>query len=189
MTNRLLISASIFVILGVACYFASTTFSQSGRNRDARTQRDETPSLTTEDLPPSRGAAPAGSGAPAPSDVARAAGAISWQTSFADATRTATRDQVIFVDVYTDWCGWCKYMDSRVYSDAAVRDFAAKQVFVKVDAEDGGEGEAFARRAGVQGYPTLLVYSHDGHLIGKQVGAFRAPNDFLTWLRATSEHR
>lgn len=191
MINRLLTAASVLVILVVMTYFTTSTFSQSGRNRDARTARqNETPSLSTEDVPAAAPAAQAPVGhAPRPSTVARAAGPISWSSSFNDAQRTATADQVIFVDVYTDWCGWCKYMDQRVYTDTAVQQFAASHVFVKLDAEDGAEGTAFAQRMQVRGYPTLLVFSHDGRLLGAQPGAFRRAGDFLGWLQQTSAHQ
>ncbi len=190
MTNRLLTAASALVILVVMAYFASSTFSQSGRNRDARSaQRDETPTLSTDDVRTAPVAqAPVGH-APSPGTVAHAAGPISWSSSFDDARRAASADQVIFVDVYTDWCGWCKYMDERVYTDASVQKFAANNVFVKLDAEDGREGTEFARRMQVRGYPTLLVFSKDGKLLASQPGAFRRPNDFLSWLEQTSTNR
>ena len=111
---------------------------------------------------------------------------IGWLTSFDGAKSSAQPGQVIFVDVYTDWCGWCKYMDQRVYTHSDVKQFAADNVFVRLDAEDGAEGTKFARQNGVNGYPGLLVFSSDGTLIDKQLGAFRDPRQFMAWLRENS---
>jgi thiol-disulfide isomerase/thioredoxin len=185
MFNRVLSGASVAVIGVVILYFATTTFSQSGRRPVAAQRQDETPSLTTDDVAPAPVAtAPVGH-APNPGDVVGAAGPIAWRTSFVNARDEAKDDQVVFVDVYTDWCGWCKYMDERVYTDPAVQQFASNNVFVRLNAEDGAEGTAFAREVGVRGYPTLLVYK-GGRLVGQQPGAFRKASDFVAWLRATS---
>jgi thioredoxin 1 len=188
MVNRVLVVASLVVILVVATIFASANFTQSGRMRDQATAQ-ETPTLTTSDV---RSGAPASSApatsAPAPRDVSRAAD-IGWYRSFNEAKTSAKSNQVIFVDVYTDWCGWCKYMDQRVFTHSDVKAFAANNVFVKVNAEDNGEGTAFARKHGVRGFPALLVFDNQGKLIGRQDGAFRNPTDFVGWLQQTSARR
>lgn len=160
---------------------------QSGRRRNDPPPATQVPTFTSDDVP--SGAEPA---SPAPSDAvtaARAAGPIAWQRSFDAARSAATSEQIVFVDVYTDWCGYCKMMDRQIFTHASVRRFAADHVFVKVNAEDGGEGTAFARKAGVRGFPTLLVYSSDGKLLGRNVGAFRNPGAFLDWLVAAARRR
>ncbi len=46
----------------------------------------------------------------------------------------------IVIDVYTDWCGWCKVMDKNTFSDAKVAEFVNKKYYaVKLNAEQGGE--------------------------------------------------
>jgi thiol:disulfide interchange protein len=196
MNSRLLIGIVVFVAAVAGGFFATRTDGQSGRNRQAQTHQnpapaqDDTPALSTDDV----GAVtpiettPVGHG-PSASDVAHVSGPIAWGSSFTTATKMAKADQVIFVDVYTDWCGWCKYMDQQVYTDPRVQSFAAKQVFVKLNAEDRAEGTAFAERHGVRAYPTLLVFAHDGRLIASQPGAFRRSDDFLSWLRQASSTR
>jgi thiol:disulfide interchange protein len=164
--------------------FASANLSQSGRMRNAAVQ-SETPTLTTSDVRTGGGSSTA---APAPSDIARAAD-IGWVRSFNSAKSSAKSNQVIFVDVYTDWCGWCKYMDQRVFTHSEVKAFAANNVFVKINAEDNGEGTAFARKHGVRGFPALLMFDSEGKLIGRQEGAFRNPADFVSWLEQTSSRR
>ncbi len=42
----------------------------------------------------------------------------------------------ILVDVYTDWCGWCKRMDATTFSNPIIIDYINKYYYaVKLDAE------------------------------------------------------
>jgi thioredoxin-related protein len=46
----------------------------------------------------------------------------------------------IVIDVYTDWCGWCKVMDKNTFSDPKVIDFINKKYYaVKLNAEQAGQ--------------------------------------------------
>ena len=41
-----------------------------------------------------------------------------------------------FIDIYTDWCGWCKRMDATTFSDPAIVEYMNKNYFpVKLNAE------------------------------------------------------
>lgn len=43
------------------------------------------------------------------------------------------------VDLYTDWCGWCKVMDRETYTDSKVAEYINKNFYaVKFDAEQRG---------------------------------------------------
>lgn len=42
---------------------------------------------------------------------------MTWEEAVA---ANDTLPKKIFVDVYTDWCGWCKKMDSTTFKDSAV---------------------------------------------------------------------
>jgi thioredoxin-related protein len=65
---------------------------------------------------------------------------IKW-ISFEDAVELQkTKPKKIIVDVYTDWCGWCKKMDKNTYTDAEViKQIEANFYFVKLNAEQKEE--------------------------------------------------
>ena len=61
---------------------------------------------------------------------------IQWM-DFEEAVAAAQASpKKIFVDVYTDWCGWCKRMDQTTFQDPAVVKYMNENFYaVKFDAE------------------------------------------------------
>ena len=61
---------------------------------------------------------------------------INWITiEKADELRR-TEPRKILIDVYTDWCGWCKKMDASTFSDPKVVEYINAHYYaVKLDAE------------------------------------------------------
>lgn len=62
--------------------------------------------------------------------------AIHWVT-FAEAVGQAKKEpRKIFVDVYTDWCGWCRKMEKSTFTDPAIVEYVNKNFYaVRLDAE------------------------------------------------------
>lgn len=76
----------------------------------------------------------------------------------------------IFIDFYTDWCGWCKVMDKKTFKDPKVAEIANKNFIpYRLNAEKG-EGIQIARQYKVRAFPTIIFYSPDGEVLGKLVG-------------------
>jgi thiol:disulfide interchange protein len=47
-----------------------------------------------------------------------------------------TQNKLVLVDVYTDWCGWCKKLDRDVYPSAEVqKELKTYFTATKIDAE------------------------------------------------------
>ncbi|WP_047420082.1 DUF255 domain-containing protein [Cellulophaga sp. Hel_I_12] len=63
---------------------------------------------------------------------------VTW-LSWAEAVKLAETDKnpkKIFVDVYTDWCGWCKKMDKDTFQNPEVASYMEKNFYmVKLDGE------------------------------------------------------
>ncbi len=58
---------------------------------------------------------------------------MTWEQAI-EANRKAPKK--IFVDLYTSWCGWCKVMDQKTFSDSTVAAYMNTYFYpVKFDAE------------------------------------------------------
>lgn len=68
---------------------------------------------------------------------AKAQEKIEWM-KFEDAiAATESSPKMLLVDVYTDWCGWCKKMDKETFTDPSVIKYVNDTFYaVKLNAED-----------------------------------------------------
>ncbi|MCF0056582.1 DUF255 domain-containing protein [Dyadobacter sp. CY356] len=61
---------------------------------------------------------------------------IQWITIEEAYVKIQKEPRKVLVDVYTDWCGWCKVMDRDTYKNAEVVDYINKKYYaVKLNAE------------------------------------------------------
>lgn len=77
----------------------------------------------------------------------------------------------ILVDVYTDWCGWCKKMDKSVFGDPIVAKYISLNFYaVKLNAEQketiefDGHTFKFKPDAGRRGAHSLAIAMLDGRM-------------------------
>jgi thioredoxin-related protein len=92
-----------------------------------------------------------------------------WNAGFKEA---AASNRPVLVDVYTDWCGWCKRMDKDVYTNAEIRSYLADHfVMVRMNAESDASARwdgqdysmrSLASRFRVSGYPTTIFFRSGG---------------------------
>jgi len=62
--------------------------------------------------------------------------AVKWMTFEEAVEKSKTEKRKIFIDVYTDWCGWCKVMDKSTFPDPEVAKLLNEKFYpVKLDAE------------------------------------------------------
>jgi thioredoxin-related protein len=67
-------------------------------------------------------------------------GYVKWMTIEQALERCKTERRKIFVDVYTDWCGWCRHMDSTTFVSASVARYLNEKYYpVKFNAEQTGD--------------------------------------------------
>lgn len=109
------------------------------------------------------------------------------QLSFNDAlTKAKDENKRVIVDVYTDWCGWCKKMEAEAYKDSDVKKIIEENfVFVKLNAEGTGKvtynGKQYSEQDlatlfEVTGYPTTVFLEPDGKQIEYKYDSMKMGN-------------
>ena len=60
---------------------------------------------------------------------------ISWESMIQQRASDSVKKKV-FIDLYTNWCGWCKRMDATTFSDPVIVNYIKKKFYtVKFDGE------------------------------------------------------
>lgn len=73
---------------------------------------------------------------PMPGTQAKVASPIKWVTIEELEALSAKEPRKVVVDLYTDWCGWCKRMDASTFQDAALAEYINENFYaVKFNAE------------------------------------------------------
>jgi thioredoxin-related protein len=67
-----------------------------------------------------------------PSEPSPASVEIDWMTfeEAAERARTDANPKMVFVDVYTDWCGWCKVMDKKTFSHPTIAKYMQDKFYM-----------------------------------------------------------
>jgi len=129
---------------------------------------------------------------------------VNW-LSWNEATSLAATDKnpkKIFIDVYTDWCGWCKKMDKDTFQNAKVAEYMTNNFYmVKLDGEgkepidfkgktykyvpSGKRGYHELAAALLQGrlsYPTVVFMDEQLNMLSPVPG-YQKPDPFLNIAR------
>lgn len=136
-----------------------------------------------------------------------AATELKWYTWDEAVELNKTKPKKMMVDVYTDWCGWCKTMDKKTFTDAGVAAYITENFYpVKLDAEQKADivfnGETFkyvengGRRGGVHtlayslldgkmGYPSIVYLTEKYERILISPG-YKEPDALMTELKFTA---
>lgn len=121
---------------------------------------------------------------------------IKWY-SFEEAIKLQKENpKMIFIDVYTDWCGWCKKMDKSTFANEEIAKYMNENYYaVKFDAEMKADvdfkGKTYvnngkSRRSshelaksllnGQMSYPSYAFLDKDAELLTVVQGYMEAPD-------------
>lgn len=87
-------------------------------------------------------------------------------------TAAKEKNQPVLIDFYTDWCRWCKVMDTVTFIDPLTVELSKSVVFAKVNAE---VDTIAAQTNSVHGYPSILLFDSNGKEIDRIVGYLPGP--------------
>jgi thioredoxin 1 len=112
---------------------------------------------------------------------------VKWETSLEAAqARAKAEHNVIFLDVWAGWCGWCLKLQHDTFPSKEGQAALAGVVplSIKTQEADGSptKDNHFEKDFRVSGYPTLLILDATGKEISRQPG-YLPPPQFATWVR------
>lgn len=71
---------------------------------------------------------------------------INWMTLDEALAANEREPRMMFFDMYTDWCGWCKRMDATTFKDSLIIDYLNENYYaIKFDAEQKEDVEVKGR--------------------------------------------
>ncbi|MCB0647635.1 MAG: DUF255 domain-containing protein [Saprospiraceae bacterium] len=131
---------------------------------------------------------------------------ITWYSWEEGVDLVKKTNKKMFIDVYTDWCGWCKKMDATTFQDPEVVKYMNENfVAVKFDAEQdkeivfdnytyklipgGRKGThelALSLLKGRAGYPSFVMMDEGLRRIRVTPG-YKVPDQMLTELKFAKE--
>ncbi|MGK0376738.1 MAG: thioredoxin-related protein [Patiriisocius sp.] len=137
---------------------------------------------------------------------------INWMSMDKALAAQKLNPKKIFMDVYTNWCGACKQMDKKTFSNKKVIRYINKNFYpVKFNAE-GTESVTykdftytnpnyregftkntthfFADALKLQGYPSIVFFEEDGNII-QAVPGYKTPKELELYLKmvATNDYK
>jgi thioredoxin-related protein len=135
---------------------------------------------------------------------------INWMSMNEALAAQAENPKLIFIDMYTTWCGPCKMLDKKTFSNADVIDYVNEKYYaVKFNAEgdeqvtylenDFGNPNydpanarrrnsqhQFARHLSIRAYPTVVFLNEKGAVL-KAVKSYRSPQQLEVYLKLFAE--
>lgn len=110
-----------------------------------------------------------------------------WLKTVADAQKVAKeKNQLILVDMFAQWCGWCHRFEREVFPSEVFQNATKDIVLLRLDTEDRKEGTQYAQKFAVTQLPTFLLLAPDLSLAG-MIRGYAPAKDFVAQLDKTRQ--
>lgn len=120
--------------------------------------------------------------------TANARADMAWEQNYDTALQKAQKEKkLVMVDVYTDWCGWCKRLDKDAYSNKDVTAKLTKEfISLKINPEKGEQNAKLAKAFGTRGYPHIVFLDMTGKKFA-EISGYLPADQFLKRLNEVTE--
>ena len=111
---------------------------------------------------------------------------VRWETSLTAAQKRAkAENKLIFLDVSTGWCYWCKKLQKDTFPSDQAKAALAKVVPLSIETQDEKyqptKDNFIEQKYKVDGYPTMLILDASGKEVAREPG-FLPPLVFAAWI-------
>ena len=131
---------------------------------------------------------------------------IEWLKFEEAIKKNKTEKKLVFVDLYTDWCGWCKRMDATTFKDKEVVAYMSENYLsVKFNAEqkedivfqgttfkfvasgrNGYHQLAAAMLQGQMSYPSFAILDENGKMV-TVIKGYQSKADLMATFKAIED--
>lgn len=132
---------------------------------------------------------------------------VKWHTITEAEQLNKVKPKKFMIDVYTDWCGWCKRMDAGTFTNPIIAEYLNNNFYaVKFNAESADSiffgGKTFVNAGGSRSthqlakallkdqlsYPTIVYLNEKLELLGPIPG-YKTPEALEAWLVFVNEEK
>ncbi|BDU72196.1 thioredoxin family protein [Mesoterricola silvestris] len=118
---------------------------------------------------------------------------VKWETNLAAAQARARKEhKVIFMDVWTEWCGWCIKLQRDTFPSPQAQEALAKVVplSLKTQFKDGSPtaDKGIEQTYKVEGFPALFILDENGKVLSQQPGYLPAA-PFAEWINKSASSK
>jgi thioredoxin-related protein len=118
---------------------------------------------------------------------------VKWETSLEKAQKRAKAEhKLIFMDVWTEWCGWCIKLQKETFPSPEAQAALGRMVPLSLKTQlkhgEPTENKGIEARFKVDGFPMLIILDADGKEVARNPG-FLPAAPFAGWVNSVASKK